>query len=314
MHFDKPSDLKILFMGTPSLAGEVLKAILDAGFDVVSVISQEDKEQGRKRILVPTPTKEVALAHNIPVFQPHRIRKDHDFLKNLQYDIIVCVAYGQIVPDDILTSCRLGAFNLHGSLLPKYRGAAPMQRAIMNGENETGVCLMRMVSEMDAGEVYDRLVFPIGLDDNYTTISKKMADAASKLIVADLLRLANNELAGIPQNASEVTFAAKILPSDEKLPLSLSAKETHDYIRALSAEPGAYVYLDDKKVKILRSEMTSLMTTGEPGTLFADRKHLYLNLKDGVLSLTSIQPEGKKPMDAASFLNGHHIEKGSRLR
>lgn len=314
MHFNKPSDLKILFMGTPSLAASVLKAIVDAGFDVVSAISQEDKEQGRKRILVPTPVKEVALSHGIPVFQPHRIRKDHDFLKNLHYDIIVCVAYGQIVPDDVLSSCALGAFNLHGSLLPKYRGAAPMQRAIMNGETETGVCLMRMVSEMDAGGVYDSLSFPIGPSDNYTTICQKMADAAGKLIVADLLRLANGELKEAPQNPNEVTFAAKILPNDEKLPLSLSAKETHDYIRALSAEPGAYAYFEDKKIKILRSEMTSLKPSDEPGTIFADKKHLYLNLKDGVLSLTNIQPEGKKPMDAPSFLNGHHIEEGSKLR
>ncbi len=307
MSFSKPSDLKILFLGTPLLAATVLKALIEGGFSLSGVISQEDKPQGRKGVLEATPTKKVALECGIPVYQPHRIRKEKDFLSSLSYDVIVCVAYGQILPDDILSSAPCGAYNLHGSLLPKYRGAAPMQRAIMDGERETGVCLMRMVKEMDAGEVYSRLSFPIEEEDNYTSLSIKMGQAAAALIVRDLLPLVNGKLRGLPQEEKEVSFAAKILPEEEHLPLTLSAIRTRDYIRALSEKPGAFVYLDNKKIKIYDAKIAPISPNGVVGSLTADKKHLYLHLSDGVLSLLRIQEEGKKAMDAASFLNGHHI-------
>lgn len=313
MKYTKPSDLKILFLGTPHIAARVLERILEAGYFVSALICQEDKPQGRKGVLTPCEAKEMALRHNIPVYSPHRIRKEHEFLKDIDYNIILCIAYGQIIPDDVLKSAPLGSYNLHGSLLPKYRGAAPMQRALMDGEKETGVCLMEMVSEMDAGDVFDKKKFPIEENDNYSSIERKMGEAASDLIVKDLLPLANGELHPEKQNPALVTIAKKILPEDEHLPLSLSLKQTHDYISALSEKPGAYVYLEGKKLKILSSERTSFALKGDVGTLWRDRKHLYLNLKDGVLSLKTLQIEGKKAMDAVSFLNGHQNIDGMRL-
>lgn len=313
MNYTKPSDLKILFLGTPHIAAVVLENILQAGYVVSALICQEDKPQGRKGVLTSCEAKECALRHNVPVYSPHRIRKEHEFLKNLDYNLILCIAYGQIIPDDILKSAPLGSYNLHGSLLPKYRGAAPMQRAIMNGEKETGVCLMEMVSEMDAGDVFDKKSFPIEESDNYSSVEKKMGEAASELIVKNLLPLANGELHREKQNPAFVTIAKKILPEDEHLPLSLSLKETHDYISALSKKPGAYVYLEGKKLKILSSERTTLSPKGEAGTLWRDKKHLYLNLKNGVLSLKTLQIEGKKATDAASFLNGHQNIEGMRV-
>ena len=313
MKYSDPKQLKVLFFGTPAIAATVLENIYLGGFKVAGVISQEDKPRGRKGILSPSEVKECAANHSIPVFTPHRIRKDHDFLKNIDYDIIVCIAYGQIIPDEVLQSAPLGSFNLHGSLLPKYRGAAPMQRAIMNGEKETGVCLMQMVSEMDAGDVFDQERFPIEETDNYTSVAQKMAKAASSLILKDLLPLANGELHAEKQNPALISIAKKILPEEEHLPLALSLEETFNYIRALSEKPGAYVIFEGKKLKILSSKKTILEPKGEVGSLWRDKKNLYLNLKDGVLSLTSLFLEGKKPMDAQSFLNGHQNIEGLRV-
>lgn len=313
MKYTVPYKLNVLFLGTPAIAATVLEKIHRGGFHVVGAICQEDKPKGRKNILTPCEVKTCAQIYSIPVFTPRRIKKDHEFLKSLDYDIIICIAYGQIIPDDILKSAPLGSYNLHGSLLPKYRGAAPMQRAIMNGEKETGVCLMEMVSEMDAGDVFDKESFPIEEDDNYTSIERKMGEAASHLILKDLLPLANGELCGTKQDPNLVTIAKKILPEDEHLPLSLSVYETFNYIRALSEKPGAYVTFEGKKLKILASEITDFKPKGKPGTLWRDKKNLYLNLKDGVLSLTRLLLEGKKETTAQDFINGHHNLEGMRL-
>lgn len=313
MNYTKPKDLRILFFGTPKIAAEVLSQLLEASFTVVGVVCQEDKKVGRKAILTPPPAKAIAVENGIQCFQPHRLRLDHEFLRTIHYDIIVCIAYGQIIPDDILQSAPLGAYNLHGSLLPKFRGAAPMQRALMAGEKETGVCLMEMVAKMDAGDVFDRASFPISLSDNYDSVYGKMGKYASSLIVKDLLPLANGALKGEPQNDAEATFANKITPEEEHLPLDRTALETHNYVRGLSETPGAFVLLNGKKCKILETEPLPTRTNRKIGNLFGEGKDLCLAVKDGALKIKRIQPEGKKPMSGRDFYNGHREVEGKTV-
>lgn len=310
----KPQDVSILFLGTPEIAVSPLKALVEAGFRVVGVVTQEDKAVGRNGEIAMPPVKRYALSQGIPVFQPHRIRKDFLFAKQLCFDVIVCMAYGQIMPMEFIDLAPKKAINLHGSLLPKHRGAAPMQRAIMAGEKATGVTLMEMVAAMDAGRMFDKMAFPIEEDDNFSSLSRKMGEVAAELIVKDLLPYVNGELMGEKQDESQVSFADKIKPEEEKLPLDLSVRQTIDYIRALSDDPGAYLYFREKKLKVFAARKWSEETSCATGTIIKSKKHLLLQLKDGVIALLSVQLEGKKRMDGVSFLNGAHIEEGEILR
>lgn len=297
---------RIVFMGTPEISASVLEGIISSGYNVVAVIAQPDRPVGRKKILMPVPTKEVALRHNIPVYQPIKIRKEYDFVKELKPDVIITLAYGQIVPQGLLDIPPLGCLNLHGSLLPKYRGAAPIQYALMNNDLESGMTLMKMVKEMDAGEIYAVEKVKILDEDNSTSLFKKMGEAALILILRELPNILEGKLVGVPQDESLVTFSPSIKPEEEKLDLNKSKEELHGYIRALSDVPGAYLYLHDLKFKIYRSQIISDDIIGEVGEIVkADKKGLYLQTTNGLLSLLDVQLEGKKRMDYFSFINGH---------
>ncbi|MFA5481400.1 MAG: methionyl-tRNA formyltransferase, partial [Bacilli bacterium] len=189
-------DLRLVFMGTPDIAAIVFEAMIKDGYHFVGLIAQSDSPLGRKAIMSKVPTKIIAEKYDIPVFQPEKIRLDYEFAKLLKPDLIITFAYGQIIPQGLLDIPRLGCLNLHGSLLPKYRGAAPIQRAIMNGEKTTGITLMEMVDKMDAGKMFAKIAVSIDGEDNYSTLSKKMADAASTLIIEQLPHYVNGELAG----------------------------------------------------------------------------------------------------------------------
>lgn len=307
--YSENKDVRVLYLGTPEIAVKPLLGLLENNFQVVGVVTQEDKMSGRGqgKMEIP-PVKKLALKANLPIFQPHRIRKDFSFAKELQFDVIVCMAYGQIVPMEFIDLAPRKAINLHGSLLPKLRGAAPIQRSIMEGEKETGITLMEMVKEMDAGRMYDKRSLPIEDNDNYSSLCNKLGDLAKQMIVEDLLPYMNDELTGIPQNPSEVTFANKILPENEHLPLSLSSIEMNRYIRGLADIPGTYVIFRGKKLKIFSSEISNSLKIGE-GLLKPLKGKLYLGTKDGSLLLKDVQFEGKKRMDASSFLNGARIDK-----
>lgn len=297
---------RIVFMGTPEISASVLEGIISAGYNVVAVIAQPDRPVGRKKELIPVPTKVVAENHSIPVYQPIKIRKEYEFVKELHPDVIITLAYGQIVPQGLLDIPPLGCLNLHGSLLPKYRGAAPIQYALMNNDKVTGMTLMKMVKEMDAGEMYAKEEVEIAPNDNSTSLFKKMGEAALKLILKELPTILEGKLKGVPQDESLVTFAPSIKPEEEKLDLCKSKEELHGYIRALSEVPGAYLYLEGLKFKIYRSEIVSDETLGEIGGIVkADKKGLYLQNINGVLALLDVQLEGKKRMDYMSFINGH---------
>ena len=309
------SDARIVFMGTPSISAKVLEGLISHGYKVVGVIAQPDRPVGRKKILEPVPTKVVAEKYNIPVYQPVKIRLDFDFVRELNPDVIVTIAYGQIVPQALLDIPKYGAVNLHGSLLPKYRGAAPIQYALMNNDKVSGMTLMRMVKEMDAGEMYDKEEVAISLEDNCTSLFEKMGDAALKLILRALPKYLNGELVGVPQDESLVSFCPTIKPEEEKLDLTKGKEQIFGYIRALSDVPGAYLYLDNEKFKIYKSVIISNEIKGQVGEIIkADKSGLHIQLVDGVLGLLEVQKEGKKRMDYKSFLNGNQNLLGKILK
>lgn len=296
-------DVRILYMGTPEMSAKVLEALISLGFNIVGVVAQEDQPVGRKAIITEVPTKVVAKKHNIPVYQPHKIRLDYEFVREINPDLILTMAYGQIVPQGLLDIPSMGALNLHGSILPKYRGAAPIQRAIMCGEKETGVTLMEMVDKMDAGQMFGVSKCEISDEDNYTSLCEKIVNCCVDICKNLLPKYFNGELKGIEQDEEKVTIANKIRPETEKLSLEYDCDKFINYVRGMSYEPGGYVLLNDLKFKILKAVKSDKRIDGPIGSLLID-KRVYLKLKDGVIELKEVQLAGKKKMDGASFANG----------
>ena len=276
-------DCRIVFMGTPDIAKCVLEDLIINGYNIIGVVAQPDKPVGRKKLLQKVPTKIVAEKYNIPTFQPVKIRLDYEFLKELKPDLIITLAYGQIVPQGLLDIPPLGAINLHGSLLPKYRGAAPMQYAIINGEKVTGMTLMQMIDKMDAGLMYMKREVSILEDDTLTSLTEKMTKAASDLILEALPLYINGKLPGVPQDENLVTFSPTI-----------------------NDHPGAYLLLDDNKLKIWKAKVINDKVTAQIGEIVsADKKGLIMQARDGQIALLELQKEGKNKMDYLAFLNGN---------
>lgn len=298
-------DYRIIYMGTPMMSAKILESLIQDGFNIVALIAQEDKPQGRKGILEKVPTKVVAEKYNIPVYQPHRIRKEYEFVKELNPDLILTMAYGQIIPQGLLDIPTKGCLNIHGSILPKYRGAAPIQRAIINGEKKTGVTLMEMIDKMDAGRMYAFEECEILESDNYTSLCDKIVDCGIRVIKNNLLTYLEGNLKGQIQDENQVTFADKINAEDEKVDLSKTTKEILNWIRGLSEEPGGYVYLNNLKFKIYKAHQISENKSNQVGLLTIS-KRVILQLVDGEIELDEVQLEGKKKMDAKSFANGSH--------
>ena len=307
-------DLKLLFMGTPEISAYVFEKMIEAGYCFVGLVAQPDHPVGRKGIIEKVPTKVVAEKYNIPVFQPEKIRLDYSFMEEIKPDLVITLAYGQIVPQGFLDIPKYGCLNLHGSLLPKYRGASPVQSVLINNEKVTGVTLMEMVKAMDAGRMYAKKEIVIEEDDNSTSLFNKVKEAASELVIESLPLYINNELKGVEQDENEVTFCSIIKPEQEKLDLNMSAQELVGYIRGLSDEPGAYLYLNGLKLKIYKAKVVDNSVSAEVGTIIkADKNGLYMQAKDGIISLLEIQKEGKKRMDYRSFINGNQNLLGQKL-
>ena len=303
------NDYRIIYMGTPEMSAKILESLIKDGFNIVALIAQEDKPQGRKAILQKVPTKVVAEKYNIPVYQPHRIRKEYEFVKELKPDLILTMAYGQIIPQGLLDIPRLGCLNIHGSLLPKYRGAAPIQRAIINGETKTGVTLMEMIDKMDAGKMFAFEECSIEADETYSQLCEKIVDCGIRVIRNNLPTYLDGKLPGVEQDEKEVTFADKILPEDEKLDLSKPINLFLNWVRGLSEEPGGYIYVNDLKLKIFKAHKYSDNVANKVGTLSVSKK-VILQLNDGEVELDEVQLAGKKKMDAKSFANGsRHLDK-----
>ncbi len=307
-------DTRIVFMGTPEISADTLRALISAGYNIVGVIAQPDREVGRKHILTSVPTKVVANEFNIPVYQPEKIRKDYEFLEEINPDLIITLAYGQIVPQGVLDIPKLGCINLHGSLLPKYRGAAPMQYALMNNEKETGFSLMEMTKDMDAGKVFAIKKVSIDENDNFSSLLCKMSECAKELILETLDQYIAGELIGVPQDESLVTFCPTIKPEEERISLDKSIEEIFGQIRALSEVPGAYLFINEEKVKIFEAKIVSKNTSKSLNTIIkADKTGLDIQLKDGVLSIIRLQKVGKNKMSYRDYINGNHNLLGLKI-
>lgn len=296
--------IKILYLGTPELSAKVLEKLILSGYNIIGVVAQCDKELNRKKELIPVPTKVVANKYNIPVFQKEKIRNDFEFIKELNPDLILTLAYGQIIPHDLLIIPKLGCLNLHGSLLPKYRGAAPIQYSLLNGDSITGVTLMEMVDEMDAGKMYYKTIIKIDDNDNYTTLTDKMVDSAFECFDAGIDAVINKENLGEEQNIKEVTFTHKINRDIEKLNFNDSAKHIKNIIRALTNEPGCYFIYNNEKFKVFNAEIIN-SSTNAPGQILAyDKNSLVIGTKDYPLRITKIQRQGKKILEIKDFFIG----------
>jgi len=305
---------KFLLMGTPELARDVFQAILQEGYKIVGVVCQPDTLTGRDKIVTKPPTKIWAEANQIPVFQPEKIKEENQFLNQLDVDFILTLAYGQIVPQIVLDKPRFGAFNFHGSLLPKYRGASPIRYALINQEKETGMTLMKMVMAMDAGPIYAMKRLPILPDDNYSSLLQRFSAFTSQFAFQVLPRLCRGELSPITQIEKDVTFAPLIKKEDEHLNLSLPIDSLIGWIKGLADIPGGYFNYQDKKLKVFQALILNRTQIHPVGTILkADHEGLYVQVHGGVLNLLQVQIEGKGKMLGTIFGNGHRQLQGQKL-
>lgn len=309
---------KIIFMGTPEFAVPSLKALIEReDVEVLAVVTQPDRKVGRKQKLTPPPVKEVAVENNILVLQAEKLRgsQEEQMIVDLAPDLIVTAAYGQIVSTKVLDAASLGAVNLHGSLLPKYRGAAPIQYALRNNEEKTGITLMYMVKKMDAGDMIAKSEINIEDSDDAGTLFEKLSLVARDLLMSELDSLFDQTNARIPQDESAVTFAPMITKGQEQIDWSETAKDIYGQIRALSPAPGAYTYLGENRFKIFVAKEVPEKTAAEPGTIIrVTDQALWIACGQGtVLSLLEVQPAGKRRMTISQYLNGQVAEEGEKF-
>ncbi|MBC2260265.1 methionyl-tRNA formyltransferase [Listeria sp. FSL L7-0091] len=297
---------KIIFMGTPEFSVPVLTQLAST-YDVVAVVTQPDRPVGRKRVLTPPPVKKAALELGIPVYQPEKLRTSSELeeLIALQADLLVTAAYGQILPNNLLESPKHGAINVHASLLPEYRGGAPVHYALLDGKTETGVTIMYMVEKLDAGDMISQRKIPITEEDNTGTMFDKLSKLGAELLMDTLPDFLAGKITAIAQDPEKVTFARNISREQEKINWEKSGRTIFNQIRGLSPWPVAYTTLEEKPFKIWEATFEDTKTTGAPGTILTDKSTLKIVAGDGTLIVpTVIQPAGKPKMDIHSFMSG----------
>lgn len=297
---------KIIFMGTPDFSTKVLEMLI-AEHNVIAVVTQPDRPVGRKRTLTPPPVKEVAVKHGLPVYQPEKLAQSEDLEKliALDADLIVTAAFGQILPESLLNAPKLGAINVHASLLPKYRGGAPIHQAIIDGQKETGISIMYMVKKLDAGDIISQRAIVIEDQDDVGSMHDKLSFLGADLLKETLPSIINGTNQRIEQNEDEATFASNISRDQEKIDWSQSAEAIYNQIRGLSPWPVAYTKMDDGNLKVYASRIEQGMT-GEPGTIIeTTKKAIIVATGSGdAIALTDIQVAGKKRMLTANYLSG----------
>ncbi len=296
--------IKTIFMGTPTFAIPILKKLYDYT-DVILVVSQPDRVKDRKGNILPTPIKTTANELNLKVYQPENIKQSTEYIKSLKPDIIITSAYGQIIPKEILQIPSLGCINVHGSLLPKLRGGAPIHHSIINGDKETGITIMYMDEAMDSGDIISQEKMTINETDNLDIIYEKMSYLGAKLLIETLPSIINGTNKRIKQNENLVTYGYNITKSEEKINFDRPIIDVHNHIRGLSTIPGAYCYLENKRLKIYQSEITNDKSTSQPGTIKKiDKTGIYVDTKDYTIKLLDIKLEGKKRCKVSEFING----------
>lgn len=296
-------------MGTPDFATQSLEALITNGYQVVGVVTQPDRPVGRKRVLTPPPVKELALRHGLPVYQPEKIRESEavqSVLDATRPDLIVTAAYGQILPVSLLEAPKHGCINIHASLLPKYRGGAPIHASIINGEKETGVTIMYMVQALDAGDMISKVIVPIEERDTAASMFEKLATAGADLLIETLPKLLKGEITPEPQNHEEATFAPNIKRENERLDWNKSAREIYNQVRGMNSWPVAFTTFEGKVWKVWWAEVVELAgQLATPGTIIGRTEDgLIIACGAGSIILKEIQPEGKKRMSVYDFLRG----------
>ncbi|MEE0970215.1 MAG: methionyl-tRNA formyltransferase [Clostridia bacterium] len=310
--------MKILFMGTPDFALSSLKALCEAGENVVGVVTQTDKPKGRGYEMMPPPVKVYAVEKGLPVYQPKTLRGEEfdTLLHEIDPDMIVVVAFGKILPENVINYPRLGCINVHGSLLPRYRGAAPMQRAIINGEKITGITTMYMDAGLDTGDMILRSEVAIGENDNFEDIHDALAECGAKLLLETVSAVREGIAPREKQNESEMTYAAKIEKTDCLIDFGKTASKVHDLIRGLSPIPLAFTHTPDGKLlKVISSRISDSESEceGEAGKVTALDGSIKVKCGKGEIELLRVLPEGKGRMDASDYIRGRKIAVGDIL-
>lgn len=310
--------MKVIFMGTPDFSVGTLEALIEAGHEVVLAVTQPDKPKGRGKEMQFTPVKECALAHGIPVYQPRRVREAEcvEELRKYQADVCVVVAFGQILPKEILEMTPYGCINVHASLLPKYRGAAPIQWAVINGEEVSGVTTMQMDEGLDTGDMLEKIVVPLTPDETGESLHDKLAAAGAKLCVQTLANVEKGLVKPEKQGESPTAYAKMLDKTLGNIDWTKSAVEIERLVRGLNSWPSAYTMWNGKMMKIWEAQVKASDNVGDkaPGTVVNVEKEIFfVQTGEGLLGVKSLQIPGKKRMDAGAFLRGYQVKEGECL-
>jgi methionyl-tRNA formyltransferase len=298
------SRYRIVFMGTPAFASNILEGLFKQGYNIVSVVSQPDKLYGRKRELKASEVKEKALELSIPVLTPEKIREDYEGVLTYKPDLIITAAYGQFIPQVLLDYPKFGCINAHGSLLPRYRGGAPIQRAIINGEKQTGITIQYMVKQMDRGDILAKKAIDIGIEDTNSTMFEKLSDLALDMLIDLLPKLFEGNVEALAQNEEEATYAYNLEKEIEHVGFEEDVKKVYDHIRGLLDQPGAYFVYKNKKYKIEKAFYEECEGTEAGVFKGLEKDYLRIDCNNGFIKVYMIRPEGKNSMDAKAFYNG----------
>lgn len=304
---------KIVFMGTPAFSAPILRMLVEEGYDIISVVTQPDRPVGRKKVLTPTPVKEEALRLGLPIYQPEKLKNPEElqYVLDLAPDLIITAAFGQILPSAVLEAPKLGAINVHASLLPAYRGGAPIHQAIIDGQTETGVTIMYMVDRLDAGDIISQTVVPIGSNDDTGTMFDKLSVAGTELLKETLPSIINGTNSRKQQDEEKVTYARNISRDQERIDWTKSAAAIANQVRGLHPWPVAFTTYTEQNMKIWKAEATESPKNGKPGEILElGTDALIVQTGDGVLAIKELQPAGKKRMRAEDYLKGPKIQVG----
>lgn len=306
--------MRILFMGTPDIAAESLAALLDAGHEVCGVFTRRDKPVGRKQILTAPPVKQLAVEHGIPVYQPRTLRdgSSDDIIRELAPDVVVVVAYGCIIPPQLLHTAPYGCINLHVSLLPKYRGSAPIQWAVLNGDAETGVTIQQMAEGIDTGDIL--LVEPIDIDPEETSgeLFDRVSAVGAKTLVTALEKIEAGALTPQKQDDTQASKAPPLTKDMAQFDFTQDAAHIHNWVRGMNPWPVAWFTQDGKRIKVLESRLAENPLNAAPGTVLA-LKPLTIAAENGAVALLTVTPEGGKPMAGTAWAAGRRLKAGDSL-
>lgn len=298
----------VVFMGTPAFSAPILERLLDEGYEVVAVVTQPDRPVGRKHILTASPVKKVALAHDIMVLQPAKISGSEEMQQiiSLAPDLIITAAFGQFLPTKLLEAAKIAAINVHASLLPKYRGGAPVHYAVMNNDEQTGISIIYMVKQMDAGDIIAQRSIPIEKTDDVGTMFDKLSLLGRDLLVETLPKLISKEVIATPQDSTQVTFSPTIKPEEERVDFTASAELVDAKVRGLRPFPTAYVIFNGVRTKLWDVSVTTEKTSLKPGQVVRKSKHelAIATGQGGVVTVNQLQPAGKPKLTITDFLNG----------